>query len=82
MPRARKRRLFPVAVSPAEAADVLGVRHAEIYEALRSGELRAYVKGLRSFVLVEDLVSLVRTWPLWPARKRKRRKSHEQPESK
>jgi hypothetical protein len=50
-------RLFPVAVSPAEAADVLGVRAEQIQEAIRAGDLSVYRLSVKKRVLIEDLVS-------------------------
>lgn len=55
MPRERRTSLFPIAVSPARAADSLGIRAEEINEAIKRGELHCYVKGIRSRVLIADL---------------------------
>jgi hypothetical protein len=60
MPRERRTSLFPVAVSPARAADALGIRAEEINEAIKHGELHCYVKGIRRRVLIADLVEWVR----------------------
>ena len=65
MPRARRCALFPVAMSPARAADALGIRAAEMSDAIVLGDVPVYQKGARRFVLTEDLVRWVReTWPL------------------
>lgn len=72
MPRARKRPLFPVALSPAAAADALGVSPKKIREAINSGALSAYdAGGNRVRILVCDLVEYVRSW--WPHAKRRKR---------
>ena len=63
MPRERRTALFPVAVSPARAAESLGIHPREIGEAIKSGELACYVKGIRRRVLIADLTEWVRnTW--------------------
>ena len=51
MPRQRRTTLFPIAVSPARAADALGIRAERIQEAIKRGELPCYVKGVRKRVL-------------------------------
>src|SRR5438552_2930831 len=57
--RARKTRLFPVAVSPAMLADVLNVRAQEIQDYIAAG-LPCYSVGIRKRILVEDAVRFVR----------------------
>jgi excisionase family DNA binding protein len=69
MPRKRPRPLWPVALPIATAALVLGIRRAEIYEAVELDRLPAYRKGTRVRVLTEDLVKLVRSWPRYYGRK-------------
>ena len=39
MPRARTRRIFPWACSPAQAADALGISHETVLRAIKSGAL-------------------------------------------
>ena len=39
MPRARSRRIFPWACSPAQAADALGISHEVVRQAIKSGAL-------------------------------------------
>ena len=60
----RKFRLFPVALSPAAAAECLGapVRliHASIY---RTKTLEAFVVGNRVRIPVDTLFTWVRSWP-------------------
>ena len=63
MPRARKSRLWPIALSPAQAADAIGVRPEIIADAIRSGELRCFAKGVKRRVLWRDLNRwIIRTW--------------------
>lgn len=63
MPRERRTSLFPVAVSPARAAESLGIKVERIQEAIKSGELPCYIKGVQRRVLVADLTEWVRnTW--------------------
>jgi hypothetical protein len=72
MGRARKRLLFPVALSIDGAADALKIARRRIAEAIyETGELKAYQGPGRSVrVLVADLTDWVRTWPLTELRKR------------
>jgi excisionase family DNA binding protein len=60
MPRAHKTPLWPVALSPARAAAVLGIRPDQIQEAIRAGHLPVYTIGIKRRVLIEDLVAYVR----------------------
>jgi hypothetical protein len=60
MPRERRTTLFPIAISPARAADALGIRAEQMQEAISRGELTCYVKGVRKRVLVADLTEWVR----------------------
>jgi hypothetical protein len=53
MPRQHRTSLFPVAVSPACAADALGIRAEQL-------QLRCYALGIRGRVLVADLTAWVR----------------------
>lgn len=79
MPRERRTPLFAVAMSPARAADAIGIRADEIYEAINAGLVPVYQKGIRRRVLVADLSAWVRTWPrarIGEVRKR-RSKSHD-----
>ena len=62
MPRERRTTLFPIAVSPAMAADALGIRAEQIQDAITRGELHCYVKGVRKRVLIADLVEWVRNY--------------------
>jgi hypothetical protein len=72
MGRPRKRRLFPVAVTIAEAVDVLGCRPRTIRSALQDGRLvaRKTPDDNRKLILVCDLVDFVKTWPLTEIRSR------------
>jgi len=61
--RPLKRTLYPCAVSPNEAAAVLGIRAEQIKEAVRMGALPVYQLGTKRRVLIDDLVAWVRaTW--------------------
>lgn len=60
MPRRRLSPLFPIAVSPAELADQLGVRLEVISAAIKNGSLECFKHGLARRVLVEDAVEFVR----------------------
>lgn len=60
MPRKRRTPLFPVAVSPARAAESLDIQPEEIQDAIKSGELPCYIKGIRRRVLIADLIEWVR----------------------
>jgi excisionase family DNA binding protein len=60
MPRVRTSRLFPVAVSPAQAADALGVRAEEVRDLIESAGIPLYQIGMRRRVLIEDLVRAIR----------------------
>lgn len=73
MPRQRQNAIFPIACSPARAADALCIREVEMYEAIRLGHVPVYRKGARSFVLIEDLTKWVRTWPLTTLKRRRKR---------
>jgi hypothetical protein len=60
-----KRKLYPVAVSIAEAASVLGVTRTTIELSLKAGHLVARIPEYgtrRPRILVDDLVSYVRTY--------------------
>jgi hypothetical protein len=64
MSAARKRRLFPCAVSVAHACEIIGVSHRYLNECIADGSLPAYSGPNRCCrVLIADLVALVRTWP-------------------
>jgi len=63
MPRARKSRLWPTALSPAHAADSIGMRQEIIAAAIRSGELRCFKLGTKRRILWRDLNKwIIRTW--------------------
>ena len=63
MPRARKSRLWPIAVSPEQAAESIGVRPETIAAAIKSRELPCYAKGTRRRVLWHDISRWIRrTW--------------------
>jgi hypothetical protein len=61
--RIRKNTLHPVAVAPTMAAEVMGVRRKEIFDAVRAGLIPVYRIGIRRRILVVDLISWARdTW--------------------
>lgn len=61
--RERRNALFPVAISPARAAEALDVHRKMITAAIKSGELPVYCHGLKRRILIEDLVAWIRhTW--------------------
>jgi excisionase family DNA binding protein len=69
----------PLAVSPRDAARLMGVSRSRIYELINAGELPAYKDGSRTLILVADIQAwLARlksippsTGPLLPAENRK-----------
>jgi hypothetical protein len=66
--RARKKMLFPAAVSTAHAASILGLSERTISAAIKNLEFPAYTyrRGIkRRRILVEDLVRWVRTPEFW-----------------
>jgi hypothetical protein len=66
MPRAfRAEKLFPVALSPAQAADATGTRPEEIRDLIERANIPLYQIGMRRRVLVADLVEAIRNhWPV------------------
>jgi excisionase family DNA binding protein len=70
MPRQRKRPLFPICLTVAETATVLGCPLARIKRAISDGTITAYaMRGNRSVLLTEDIVRMVRAWPKARAQK-------------
>jgi hypothetical protein len=64
MPRRRKSRIWPLALSPDLAAEHLCVRKSRVRKAIASKELSAFVsESNRVIVLTESLIAWVRTWP-------------------
>jgi hypothetical protein len=64
MPRRRKSRIWPLALSPDRAAEHLCVRKSRVRKAIASKELEAFVsEGNRVIVLTEHLIAWVKTWP-------------------
>jgi predicted site-specific integrase-resolvase len=57
-----------VAWRPNHAAKPVGISRAALYNALKSGELRALKAGCATLILHDDLVSRVRSLPLRKAR--------------
>ena len=51
--------LKPLAVSPAEAAEMLGISRAHVYKLINHGVLRRSKIGSRTLILVADLEALI-----------------------
>ena len=51
--------LQPLAVSPAAAAEMLGISRAHVYKLINHGVLRRSKIGSRTLILVSDLESLI-----------------------
>ena len=65
MPHHRKVPLWPVAVAPARASEIIGVHRKVIARATADGSLRVYEHGKARRILVCDLVDWVKsTWRL------------------
>jgi excisionase family DNA binding protein len=47
--------LTPLAVSPRDAAHLMGVSRSRVYELINAGELPAYKDGARTLILVADI---------------------------
>jgi excisionase family DNA binding protein len=63
MPRARKGKLWPVALSPSQASDAIGVHADIIAAAIKSGALRCFKLGTKRRILWRDLNRwIIRTW--------------------
>lgn len=62
MPRARLKRLYPIALSVDALAEALGVHRRLLLAAVRAGELPVYQLGTKRRVLVCDAVEYVRTY--------------------
>jgi excisionase family DNA binding protein len=61
--RKRERRLWPITLTIAEAANALGVDRHAIYDGVKFDGLALYRRGVRRFLLTADLVEWVRaTW--------------------
>lgn len=58
----------PIAYSPLQAAEALGISREHVYLAVRIGHLRAYKIGVRTKILRDDLVAWVRQQPRSNAR--------------
>ena len=73
--RRRKRPIWPLALSPVECADALGIRRKIVRDALRTGELVAYREpnGVRVKILVPTILEWVKTWREYHANQLRRR---------
>jgi hypothetical protein len=63
MGRARKSKLFPIALTVSQVKDTLPVRISAVRKAIADGSLDARVHQGRVIILVEDIVRWVHTWP-------------------
>jgi len=64
MPRARTRRIFPWACSPAQAADALGISYETVRQAIKSGALPCRKIGNKRRVTWRDVNRwILRDWP-------------------
>lgn len=62
MPRQR-RPIMPVAMNVALIAESIGIRRADVYAAIKAGELGpVYRKGVRRLILTSDVIAWIRTW--------------------
>lgn len=52
-------RLRPIAVSPSEAAQIIGLSRAQIYNLINDGRLRRSKIGTRTLIHVADLEALL-----------------------
>jgi hypothetical protein len=63
MPRHNKSRLFPIALSPARAAQALDLRPDQIAAMIRTG-LPVHKVGAKRRILVKDIYHFIRrNWP-------------------
>jgi excisionase family DNA binding protein len=62
--------LKPLAVSPRDAALLMGVSRSRVYELLNSGELPSYKDGRRRLILVSDIETWLGRLTPAPASKR------------
>jgi hypothetical protein len=63
MPRIRKKPMWPIALSPAAAAECLGIPRQTVMDAVKNLELQVFQKGLARRILTLDLEKWVReTW--------------------
>jgi hypothetical protein len=63
MPRAKSKRvnrLFPLALSPQEMADALGIHIDRLRDLMRKAGTPIYTIGLKRRVLVQDAVAMIR----------------------
>ncbi len=52
----------PLAVSPAEAARLIGIGRTKLYEALSSGDLRSFRFGRRRLIRVSELEAWINSF--------------------
>lgn len=67
MPQRVVKPIWPISLTPHDAAAALGVKRDDISAAIRGGLIPTYRKGLRHRILTEDLVRFVReNWMVRP----------------
>ena len=62
----------PLAVSPAEAARLIGIGRTKLYQALGSSALPSFRIGTRRLIKLADLEAWLEGHPVSPDRKRRR----------
>jgi hypothetical protein len=78
--RARKKLLWPIALTPPAIGTVCRKPLARVWAAIESGELIAFAPSPnRTLCLVEDVVAWVRTWPRVTHRHRRKRYAKKSP---
>jgi len=63
MPRVTKSPVVYLALSPAATATALGIRADEVADAINSGALPVFVRGIKRRILTSDIEKWVRSWP-------------------
>ena len=59
----RERRLYPIAMTVSECAEQLHLERKVIYEAIRTEGLPIYRRGVRRYLLTDDILHWIRrTW--------------------
>ncbi len=64
MARARRLNLWPICLSLSAASTATGLRRKFLADRVADGSLEAHVVDRRTIILVESLVSFIKTHPL------------------